>query len=80
MSPHFDLDLEDSKSGFLHDTTVHDDVSSYHYDQKRLSCFLKIPSRQTSIDLSKLGCDLELEHSNPIFKLDTAAYDDVSAN
>ena len=29
MSPHCDLELEDSKSIFLHDTWVHDSASPY---------------------------------------------------
>ena len=30
MSPHRDLDLEDSKPIFLHDTLAHDDALQYH--------------------------------------------------
>ena len=30
MSPHCDLDLEDSKPTFLHDALIHDDASPYY--------------------------------------------------
>ena len=38
----------------------------------------KISFRQTFIDILNLRCDLDLEHSNPIFSHDTPAFGDVS--
>ena len=45
-------------------------------------CFMvqKISSGQTFTDILNLCCDLDLEHSNPIFPKDTPAYDVVLSN
>ena len=32
----------------------------------------KIPSKQTLTETFNLGCDIDLEHSNPPFSLDTS--------
>ena len=40
----------------------------------------KISSGQTFTDILNLPCDLDLEHSNPIFPQDTLAYDAVLSN
>ena len=40
----------------------------------------KILSGQIFINISNLHCDLDLEHSNPIFPQDTPAYDAVLSN
>ena len=40
----------------------------------------KISSRQTITDIFNLCCDLDLEHSNPIFPQDTLVYDVVLSN
>lgn len=37
-------------------------------------------SRQTSAEILNLLCDLDHEHSKPIFLLDTLDYDDVPWN
>ena len=40
----------------------------------------KISPRQTFTKILNLHCDLDLEHSNPIFPQDTLAYDAVLSN
>ena len=59
MSPHSDVDLEDSKPIFLHDTLAHILV-------QRTSC------GQTFIAILNRHCDLDLEaeHSNPLLSQD----------
>ena len=37
MSPHYDLDLEDNKPIFLHDTLAHDDAPPYQGWFKKFS-------------------------------------------
>ena len=39
MSPHCDLELEDSKPIFLQNTPAHDDTSPYQFDHKRFSSY-----------------------------------------
>ena len=41
----------------------------------KCSVIQKISSRQIFTDILNLCCDLDLEHSNPIFPKDTPAYD-----
>ena len=46
----------------------------------KCSVIQTISSGQTFTDILNLWCDLDLEHSNPIFPHDTAAYDAVLSN
>ena len=54
-SPHCDLDHEDSKKIFLHDTLAHDDASPYYFRLQKFKCF-----GDTKWTLKNLHC----EHSN----------------
>ena len=46
----------------------------------KCSVIQKISSGQTFTDILNLGCDLDLERSDPIFQHDTLAYDAVLSN
>ena len=62
-------------------------MMSHHtgFDCKFGSVMHKISSELTLIETFNLGCDIDLEHSNPIFSLDTSLLmmmcrDDVPSN
>ena len=64
-----DLDLKDSNPFFAHDTLAYNDVSPYWVWLQKVQQF--ILSKLTLIEIFNLGCDIDLEHSNPVFSLDT---------
>ena len=51
---------------FSHDTLAYNDVSPYWVWLHKVQRFI---SKITLIEMFKLGCDTDLEHSNPIFSL-----------
>ena len=64
MNPHCDLDLEDSKPIFLHDTLAHDDASSYQVWLQKVK--KKIPSRWTVNGILNFSRDLDAVHNRAI--------------
>ena len=86
MSPHCDLDHEDSKPIISHDTLAHDDASPYHVWLQKISSWedmvqMKIQSHDMKIhDMMMLWPWPWACHSNAIFLLDNPAYDDVPSN
>ena len=64
MGPCCELDLEDSKPIFLHDTTTHDEHHLTKYGNK---IFGSLEDIKTFIDILNLHCDLDIECSNPTF-------------
>ena len=77
MSPRCDLDLEDSNQ-FLFRVTLWL-ILQHHHTMFGNKMFVvnKISSGQIFTDILNLRCDLDLEHSNPIFPQDTLAYNTV---
>ena len=65
-----DLDLEDRNLFFAHDALAYNDVSPYWvWLQMVQRC---ISSKLTLTETFNLGCDIDLEHSNPVFSQDTS--------
>ena len=67
---YYNLDLEDRNPFFAYDVLACNDVSPYWV-------WLQMVQRCTSSKLTltktyNLGCDIDLEHSNPTFSLDTS--------
>ena len=65
MSLHCDLDLENSKTTFTHQTLAYGDASPGKSLMINYSALQKISSEQTFIDISKFRCDLHLDRSTP---------------
>ena len=59
----------------FHMTLAHDAASPYQLLVTKCSVIQKISPRQTFTDILNRRCDLDLEHSNPIFPQDTLVYD-----
>ena len=74
--PHCDLDLSDSKSKAICScaTLGHNAALQYHVLLHKVQQFLKILYGQILTEILNLQCDHDLEHSNPLFSLDTLAY------
>ena len=76
ITPHSDLDFEDSKLIFPHDTLAHDAASiTVPSLVKTGSAVEKVHTIRTNTETLNLCWDLDLEHSNPNFSLHTPAYD-----
>ena len=80
MSPCCDLDLEDRKQ-FLFCVTLWL-ILQHHYTKfyTKMFCGSEDNTGQIFTDIFNLRCDLDLEHSNPIFPQDTLAYNVVLSN
>ena len=79
MSSCSDLDFENNKSIFLHDTPTHNDASQHQVWKQMFGGLEDII--WTNINILNLRCDHESECSNPfIFSQDTLAYDNVSSD
>ena len=64
-----DLDLEDRNPFFAYDALAYNDVSPYWvWLQMVQQC---ISSKLTLTETFNLGCDIDPEHSNPTFSVDT---------
>ena len=63
MSPHCDLELEDSKQIFSHDMLAQDDTPSYQVWLQRVP---QLPSRWTFTGILNLSCDFDLDHNRAI--------------
>ena len=61
-----DLDFEDRNLFFAYNALAYNDVSPNG------SAMHKISSKLTLTETFNLGCDIDLEHSNPTFSLDTS--------
>ena len=65
-----DLDLEDRNQFFAYEALAYNDVSPHwvllQMVQRRIS------SKLILTETFNLGCDTDLEHSNPTFSLDTS--------
>ena len=72
-----DLDLKDNNPYFTHNTLAYNDVSPDWVWLQMVQWF--ISSKLSLTETFNLGFDIDLEHSNPIFSLDTA-YDDLPTN
>ena len=65
-----DVDLEDRNPFFAYDSLAYNDVTSYWvWLQLVQQC---ISSKLTLTETFNLGCDTDLEHSNPTLSLDTS--------
>ena len=62
-----DLDLEDSNPFFAHDTLAYNDTG---FGYKKVQRFMS--PKLTLIQTFNLGCDIDLEHCNRTFSLDTS--------
>ena len=91
VSPHCDLDTEDSEPIFLHDTSPHDNTPPYQaYKKKWLSSSedttqTRSGTRREYQDKHSLTCwtfavTLTLNAAIPFFQQDTLAYDAVLSN
>ena len=80
MSPCCDLDLEDRKQ-FLFCVTLWL-ILQHHYTKfyTKMFCGSEDNIGQIFTDIYNHQCDLDLEHSNPIFPQDTLAYNVVLSN
>ena len=65
MSSCCDLDLENSMSNFLHDTSTHNDAPQYQIWKQNVWWLEDI--MWTNINVLTLCCDLDPECSNPFF-------------
>ena len=74
MSPHCDLDLEDSNSMTLWLIMLH------HHTKFGNKTFRDLVNFIQTFTILNLHCDLDLERSNIIFQQDTLAYDVVLSN
>ena len=52
-------------------TLAYNDVSPYWVWLQKGSAIHKISSKLTLTETFNLGCDIDLEHSNPVFSLNT---------
>ena len=78
MSPCSDLDLENSKSTFLHDTSTNKDASQNQVWKQNVWW-----SRRYHLDkhqILTLRCDLDPESRNPFFFHSSLANDDISSD
>ena len=66
MSSCSNLDLENSKSIFLHDTLTHNDASPYQGLITKGSAVEEILSRYIFTGILNLFCDLDLDHNRAI--------------
>ena len=70
MSPHCDLDLEDSKRILSHDTLAHDDASPYQVWLQKVQPFRRHGPDENSLIFILfdfiLCCDLDLAHNKAI--------------
>ena len=63
MNSKCDLDLEDSKPIFLHDTLAHDDASPYQVWLQKVLAVDEISSRSTVTGILNLFCDLDFNQN-----------------
>ena len=63
---HCDLELEDSKPTFLHNTLAHDDASPYHVWLQKVQQLRKISSRQTFTEILSLSCETDRDRDRAI--------------
>ena len=84
MTEHLDhmshLDLEDSNNNNNNNNKIPTTLwlmLLHHQTKYKCSVIHKISARQAFTDILNICCDLDLEHSNPIFPQDTLAYDAV---
>ena len=67
-----DLDLEDRNPFFAHDTLAYNDASPYWVWLQMFQRCTRYHPELTLTETFNLGCDIDLEHSNPILSLDTS--------
>ena len=69
-----DLDLEDRNPFFAYDALAYNDVSTYWVWLQIVQRSIRdiISSKLTLTETFNLGCDIDLEHSNPTFSLDAS--------
>ena len=65
MSPHYDLDLEHSKTMFSHDALAHGDLSQLDNTKFGSKGFTRSADIVSTVnEVSNTHCDPDLEHSN----------------
>ena len=65
MSPHSDLDLEDSKQIFMHDTLAHNDASQFQVWLQKVQSWEDIVQMNMQ-EFFYLSYDLDLDHNRAI--------------
>ena len=80
MNPHCDFDLEGRKLISSNDTAVHAGPPISKVLFQRLQPLRRFLPDKIVAEILSHCCDLDLEHSNPIFSLYVLAYDDLPPN
>ena len=73
MSPNWDLHIQDSNLLFLHDTPAYDDVLPYWVWLQMIQQFRRYHLEKHQLNFLTF-CDLDCNHSNPIFSLAILSY------
>ena len=80
ISPHCDLELEDSKPIFLHDTLAHDDASPYQIWLQKVQQLRRYRPDEQSLEFWTFPVTPWPQQSNQVFSQDSPAYNNVPSN
>ena len=66
------LTLKIATHFFARDNLAYNDVSPYSVCLQMVQRFIRYHPKLTLTETFNLGCDIDLEHSNPLFSLETS--------